>query len=365
MSFVDDTPCQELLKLSVPALMLAVIFGVSGASAQTVIVQSAPMGSALEVTLNGAAVATGTANNSGDAALTMSGRPGETNAQIFIDTCNEAIRVHLVSRGVQPAPSQAGCNRVDVGSVFVIRQITTLVVDISPSPTVHIAQGAAPSAWLREGSIAPSRPTTLAGKPGKDLVVSGGVGFSRFSNSASKACGDASPCDGVNFGVATTLEAQYWITRYIAAHVAYLRPADVTATGSGTNYHFATNIQTRLLTLGAAGGAPMGPARLYGLGGFSHDEATLTTTETINDTTVTIGNVTQTIKGGTQAFAQKTQAWNWFAGGGIEAWANRWIGFYFEIDVVKVKGSPTTGGEGGIDDFATFAVGGARLHLGR
>jgi len=149
MSFVDDTPCQELLKLSVPALMLAVIFGVSGASAQTVIVQSAPMGSALEVTLNGATVATGTANNSGDAVLTVSGRTGETNAQIFIDTCNEAIRVHLVSRGVQPAPSQAGCNRVDVGSVFVIRQITTLVVDISPSPTLPHLPGCGRDQSLR------------------------------------------------------------------------------------------------------------------------------------------------------------------------------------------------------------------------
>jgi hypothetical protein len=365
MSFVDDKPRQEPLTLSVLALLLAATFGSSAASAQTVIVQAAAKGSTLEVTLNGATVATGTVNDFGDAALTMSGRTDEINALIFIDTCPEAIRVHLVSRGVQPVPSQPGCIRTDVGSVFVIRPITTLVVDIGPSPSVHIAQGPPPSAWLREGSIAPSRPTTLAGKPGRDLVLSGGVGFSRFSNSASKACGDASPCDGVNFGVATTLEAQYWIVRYVAAHVAYLRPADVTATGSGTNYHFNTTIQTRLVTLGAAGGAPIGPARLYGLGGFTHHEATLSTTETTNDTTVTIGNVTQTIKGGTQVYAQKTAGWEWFAGGGIEAWANRWIGFYFEINVAKVKGTPTTGGEGGIDDFATFALGGARLHVGR
>lgn len=364
MCVADDRPCLELVKPWLLALALTLSFGLPRASAETVIVQGAPPGSTIELTQNTATVATGTVSNFGDVTLTVA-RTGEANVLLFIDACPGVTRVHMVNRGVQPPPSPAGCNRADAGSVFVVQSITTFVVDMSPSPSVHITQGPAPSAWLREGSSAPSRQTILGGKAGKDLVVSAGAGTSKFSDSAAKACGDASPCSSVNVGLATVFGAEYWITRNIAAHVAYLKPADVTASGSGTAYNFDTRIQARLLTVGAAAGVTLGPTRLYGLGGLNRHEATLTTTETVSDTTVVVDNVTQTIKGGTQSFAVKTSGWNWFAGGGIEAWLNRWLGVYAELDVAKVKGAPTSGGEGGIDDMAMFALGGARLHLGR
>src|SRR5206468_5827846 len=102
----------------------------------------------------------------------------------------------------------------------------------------------------------------------------------------------------------------------------------------------------------------------YGFGGLNRHEATLTTSETIDDATVVIDSVSQTIKGGTQTFAQKTTGWNWVAGGGVEAWLTRWVAIYGELTLATIKGAAVSGGEGGIDDRAAFIAAGVRVRLG-
>jgi len=330
------------------SFMIFATAGLGTAAAQTVIVRSAQAAATIEVTFNGGAPVTGTADSSGDATLTIPTRISEAAVLVHLDDCGNRVRVLLVEAGIQPATPEPGCNRVDIPSVFVMRPVTTFVIDMEgAATTVHLTQGPPPASWVQreEAAIGHKWGTATRG-----LVVSAAAGISSFSNAVSAACGDVQSCKRTNFGSAVAVSAGYWINRYVGAEASYLQPADVDVSGSGDTFQFDSRLATRLAAVVGKAGAPVGPTRLYGFGGMNRHESTLTTTETIS--------------GATQTFARKTTGWNWVAGGGIEAWINRFIAIYTELTLASVKGSPTAGGEGGIDDRATFLVGGVRVRFG-
>jgi hypothetical protein len=189
------------------------------------------------------------------------------------------------------------------------------------------------------------------------LTLSGAIGFSAFSNAADVACGDAASCQKTNLGIALAAGADFWFTRFAAASVAYLRPPDVKVNGTvttgttGTSPTFDSRLHARILMIGGKAGASVGPARIYAIGGINRHEATLTSSETLG--------------GATQSFGQQTRGWNWVLGGGAEGWVRDWAAVYGEFVMPKIQGSPVGGGEGGIDDRATFVIVGARIKLWR
>jgi hypothetical protein len=347
------------------AVALVATAGLRAAAAQTVIVQSAPPGSTIELTMNGGQPVSATADTDGDATLLVPAATSDRLVQMRVDTCGNVVRILLVERGVPPSAPGPGCNRSEIGSVFEMRPVTTFVVDIDgPNASVHLRQGPPPIGWLRRGLVQ-SRRSRPWGTPTRGLVLSAGAGVSSFGNAVDVACGDAQACRGSSYSGAISLGIDYWITRFFAAGVGYVAPGDVTAAGSGAAFNFDSRLETRLLTVAGKGGVPLGPARLYGFAGANRHQATSTTTETIADATVVVDGVTQTLKGGTQTVAQKTQGWAWLVGGGVEGWLTRRVAIYGEFTRAKIKGAPIAGGEGGIDDQATVIVGGARLRLGR
>src|SRR5262245_39374922 len=351
-------------RLPALALLFASTAGVRVATAQTVIVRSAPAAATIELAVDGGRTVTATADRFGDVTLTAPSQGAEIEAQLYVDSCGSLVRV-LLAR-LRPGAPQAGCIRTEIGSVFLVRPITTFVIDMTGTrASAHVTQGPPPRDWIERGEGGEPRARREWGTPQTGLALSGGAGFSTFSKAVNLSCGNVAVCDSGNFGVAFAGSADYWFLRAVAAHAGYLRPADVTTAGSGSSYRFDSRLQTRLLIVGAKVGGPVGPLRLYGLAGFNRHEATATTTQTIDSSTVTVGGVTQTIPGGTQTFAQQTNVWNWVFGGGMEAWVNRWIAFYVDVTVPKIKGKPITGGEGGIDDRAFIVIGGARVHIGR
>jgi len=339
------------VRLSTLVVLLAAIAGARSAAAQTVIVRSAPAGSAIEVSLDGGRAVTATADRFGDATLTVPSQSPERSVHFHVDICGSVVRVLIVSRGLQPAAPESGCTRADIGSVFIMRPITTFVVDVNGlNSTVHVSQGPAPVEWTWRGEGPPKGAGVSWVPPGRGLSVSAGLGFSSFNQAADLACGTAPTCQPHNLGVATTLGADVWVTHAFAAHVSYLRPADVTATGSGDGYKFDSRLTTRLFTVGGKAGVSAGPARIYALGGLNRQQST--------------SNTTQTSGGATQGFGQQTQGWSWMLGGGVEGWLQKWGGLYAEVVVPKIKGSPKGGGEGGIDDRAFLFLAGVRLHIG-
>jgi hypothetical protein len=113
----------------------------------------------------------------------------------------------------------------------------------------------------------------------------------------------------------------------------------------------------------AALGVRARAARIYGLVGTNHHQATLVTSETIPDATITVGETTVTVPGGTQSFEHRTEGWNWLFGGGVEAWATRRLAIFGEMQRAKLKATDIGSAQGGIDDNVTLIVAGVRLRL--
>ena len=131
------------------AALFHLIAAVAAATAQTVIVTKAPAGTPIELGLNGAAVVSGPIGVEGwvtlDTKWAGQRKPGEeTPVTIYVDVCEDSRRVMLVEPGQQPLGSRAGCARRAVPGVYVMRALTTFVVEATDSPSVRLRQSSVP-----------------------------------------------------------------------------------------------------------------------------------------------------------------------------------------------------------------------------
>lgn len=353
--------------------LAAAIYVTAGAgvtTAQTVIVRNAPAGTAIELVLNTDAIGTVKADAKGEATLPVNlpahGGRAETDVNIYVDVCEGIRRVVLVERGLQPpAPEGASCSRKPIPELFALRPMTTLLVDVGgASPTVWLRQGPAPAAWLRDEVEDPDRPAGARRPSPKGLVFFAGGGFTKIRDARKLACGTLEECSGDDFVLAFTGGITYWFTRYLAAEVSYTRPMEVTANADAGNYRFDTAFDTHILSLGGKVGIPIGPVRIYGLGGATYHQATSLTDQTVDERTETIDGVTRTIAGATQSFQLRTDGWAYHFGGGVEGWVKPSWALYVEAGQSALKGKTVDIGEGEIDDRATYVMGGIRVKIG-
>lgn len=352
------------------AAALVITLGTGIATAQTVIVKGAPAGSTIELALNSATIATGKADNQGNATLVMkepaaAQKDASRDVRAFVDACGkETRRVLLVEPGADPPAKGPGCERSEIAGVFVARRTTTFLVDVGgATPMLWLRQGPIPAAWLT--SEAGAGVATVRRNAPTGLVVFGGGGMTQFRDPVVVACGDVQDCDGKTFKQTYAVGAGFWITRFLGVEATYVKPAEVSVTGGGTNFSFDTGFDARLFTIAADGGVPVGPVRFYGKAGATYHRATFTTTETIGAVTITVDDTPQTIPGGTQTSSFETDGWGWLFGGGMEAWASNRVAIYGEVAYTKLKGTDRAGGEAAIDDRATLILFGVRVRLGK
>lgn len=355
----EEASMRHPRRLLVLAVACQVVVGAGVATAQTVMVRNAAPGTTVEVLLNGAEAGTATADASGHATLAVR-QPGspkdEMAASLFVDTCEARRRVHLVERGV-PAPAPAaGCTRQAISGVFVVRPVSTLVVNVAaPRPRL----------LLRQGAFDPDAPPRVWEQSPSGFMVFGGAGLTWLSNATGEACGNVADCQGDGSGLGYMVGAAYWFKPYLGVEAAFVRPAGMSAEGSGNTYRFTSTLETSVATLSGLFGLPVGPIRLYGKGGANQQRSLLTTTQTIDDTTITIDEVTQTIPGATQTLERRTGGWAWQFGGGAEFWPTRFVALFGEFGFTKLKGTDLDEGEGLLDDRAWSLMVGARVRLGR
>jgi hypothetical protein len=348
------------------AAAFTMIAAAGTATAQTLAVRGAPGGATIEFVFNGATISSTTVDpvrNASSAVVLQAsiGKP-ETDVHIYLDQCGTRLRVIFVERGVPPPPQQA-CVRKEIWGWYLARPVTTFVMDLGGSePSVAVRQGPAPREWL--GDVGATPPRTWPSVP-NGLMLSGGGGFSVLGGAVAAECGNVAQCSGSGTGIAYSAGISYWIARFVAAEVGYLKPADVETAGSGSNFRFSGTLDSEILIVGANVGAPVGPVRIYGRGGANYVRATSKSTETIDDATVTVGGVTQTVKGGTQTFSAKTAGWSSYFGGGVEVWLKRALAIYAEGGRFTLKGKPLDGSESQLDDHVTVLGGGVRVHIGR
>ncbi len=359
---------KSTLLFGVTSGVLLATAGAAPAAGQSVIIRNASAGAALQVQLNEEAARSATADTNGDAmfALQMPAHTDETSVRFVVDVCGSQVHVQVISPGVEPAPPRPGCSRNAAREVFIMRPVTTFVVDLDgTSASVHLTQGPAPPSWLGRAQSGQKAHKYFLATPPSALLLFAGAGVPRFSNAVDVACGNVTTCSGGAFTGAVAAGASYWIKKYVGAEITFAKPAQTTATGSGATFRFNSALDSGLMTVAAIAGIPAGPARLYALAGRNYHRATVSTTETINDATVVINDVSQTIKGGSQSFEHKTEGWNWLLGGGVEAWVTKPIAFYLEVQRATLKATEIGAAEGGIDDHATLIMSGIRVRVFR
>ncbi len=352
--------------LGAAALHAGLLWGVS--SAQSVVVTNAPPGSPVELVLNAVTVGRATVDARGQArfSLDLPGRLGkpEIDARVLVDLCPDGRRIVVAEPAVPEAPAGPDCTRREMIGVYVVRRVTTLVVDLTEqSPSVRIRQGPAPREWLataleREG---PPRPPVLAPR---GLALFGGGDLTALQDLGVVHCGNVTTCTPNATRPAATAGLTYWFWRGLGAEVAYVKPARATVAGSEANHRFKTTVDTELVTVAAKVGGAAGRLRLFGSAGLDYHRATTTTTQTIDPSTVAIDEqTTMTIEGGTQVFQARTSGWGWLFGGGVEIWMAPRAAIFAEAGRVRIEGSGA--GELRTRDWLTFLVGGVRVRVGR
>jgi hypothetical protein len=331
------------------AAALNVTVGAAMSAAQTVMLRNAPAGAKVEVLLNGAPVGSGQAGPDGEATIALNTGdtigPGGLDTNIALDACEAVRRVVLTDHAKAAVPPAAGCDRHEISGIFWVRQINTLVFDLSGNaPSLLLIKGK----YVYHAPVPEDQPHVWRPLP-TGLALFGGAGTAKFSNAFGLACGNVSPCTGQDSGLgAYSFGATYWFTRFLAAEGGYIKPRDVIARG-GDTFTFNSTQNTELFTVVGKIGIPAGPVRLYGLAGGNYHQASTNSSETIDLTT--------------QSFALKTRGWGWMFGGGGEVWIWKKVALYSEFDIARLKGSAEGGGEAIMDDHLAVIVGGIKVRL--
>jgi len=328
------------------ALNLTVCVG--AATAQTVIVRNAPPESTVEVVLNDTPVGTAKANEKGDALVSvgMSERlmKTETDAQILVDTCPTLRRVLVIERAVQVPVQDVGCTRRDMGGMFLIKPVSSIVIDVGgPSPTL----------LLRQDKVSLDPPRVWKPSP-TGVVIFGGWGFTKFGDVVPTACGNLSTCSGDQSTTGYTFGAAYWITPWLAGEGAYIKPGNPTAGATADTFKFDSEFDAQVLTVQGKVGLPKGPIRPYGQVGASYHQAKFRTNQTM----------TSQASPNTLSYELRTSGWGLAFGGGMEVWFSSIFGIYGEFGSVAVKGPAKDDAEGSVDDRLTSFLFGARVRLG-
>lgn len=330
---------------------------VAVATAQSVLVRNAEPGTVIEVVVNADTAGKATVDTAREARIATNflgdAAGAQADGRVSVDACADLRRVIISEPGKPMLPEQPGCIRTDVTGIFVVRRASWLVVDLG---------GAAPSVMLLQrpyGSEA-----RIWGRAPGGLVLFGGGTLATFSNAAEAACGDVTPCTDGGYGAGFSAGAAFWVTRYTAAEVTFVRPRKSTVSGSGTTNRFTSDLDAELITIAGQGGIPAGPVRFYGKAGMNYHRAVTTHAQTIDDRTVTVDGAPVTIAGGTQSNAFETRGWGWVFGGGMEAWVTPYFALYGEFGRARLKGDAAEG-EGILDDRLTSYTIGGRLRLWR
>ena len=153
----------------------------------------------------------------------------------------------IVDAGRAPGPAGSGCERAQISGLYWVRPVNTLVVDVG---------GVTPKLLLIKGHYTPPRPTPEGGEAHTwrlaptGMVVYGAPGMASLRDAVTVSCGTVTSCSGKGTRISAAAGATYWITRYLGADVSYIKPAKVTASGSGTGYRFNSALEVTLQALG-------------------------------------------------------------------------------------------------------------------
>ena len=341
------------------AAVLNLIVGAGTVAAQTVMTRNAQPGTVVEVVVNATPVGSGTTDAAGTATITLdlaaaAGKP-QIDADVYVDTCDNKRRVLIVERGQPSSPQAPDCPRRDDLGFFLVRRVSTLVLDLTGTP---------PTIMLRQGDVSFDPADLVAVAPPSGLVLFGGAALAQFANATALACGNVPTCSGKDARFAYTGGLELWFKPFLAVEAAYIKSTKIDVEGSGTGFRFDSSLDPYIVSIAGKVGIPARRARFYGKGGVNYHRAIIETTQTNDERTVTVDDVPQTIPGGTQSFELTTAGWSWLFGGGVEFWIKSSFSIYGEVTRAALKGSALDDEEGEMDERVNLYTVGVRIRIG-
>jgi hypothetical protein len=340
------------------AAALALSAGAGTAAAQTLIVRRVPVGSTVELVVNATQAGSAKPDTAGDVKIPIDlpahTKKNEIDARVYVDTCDLIRRITVAERDFTALPPESGCTRQELTGVFVVRRVSSLLVNVGdPVATMLLRQGSV--------DLRPRGPRRLAPM---GLVVFGGGSLVKYTDAVDFGCTNVPTCSGEDTGPGYTAGLEYWFSRYISAEASYFKPPDLSITGSGDLYRFTSSLEPHLITLAGKIGVPIGPVRLYGRAGFNYHRANSATTQHTDEITVTVGGFTTVTPAFDETVKAKTSGWGWLLGGGMEAWVRPSVAFYVEGGGAGVKGHSDTDETSTIDNRLTMFTAGLRVRIG-
>lgn len=331
------------------AAALTLTLGVGAATAQTVVLRNVPAGSTLDIAVNNGAPESTKSDAGGDVIVPIKmfekATRTEADGQVIVDSCGSTVKVFILERGYTTPPDEAGCSRRDMGGWFVVKPVSSIVIDLG---------GSTPTLLLRQGSYSLAPPRTWDASP-TGFVLFGGGSYNKFSNVRDVACGTVETCSGGDAVFGFTAGVAYWVTPFLAAEASYIRPPEVDVEGSGNNFRFTSTLDPHIFAVVGKVGVPAGPIRPYGHIGGNYHRATFSTTQTMTSGT----------ESAIQSYSVKTGGWSWIFGGGMEAWFSSSFGIYGEVGRAAIKGPAVEENvEGELDDRLTTILFGVRVRIG-
>lgn len=346
---------KSLRPLSLAALTL--FAGTATATAQTLYVRKAPPGSTVNLVVNSTKAGSAQTDANGDVRIPIDLpthlKKQDIDARVFVDTCDAARTVTITERDAAPLPPGDGCTRQEITGVFMVRRVTSIVVNVgSPVATLLLRQG---SYSLRARGPRRSAPTGLVAFAGATMV--------NYADALDFGCTGVPTCSGDDSGFSYTAGAEYWFSKYISAEGGYFKPPDLTIEGSGEGFRFNSFLEPHLFYGAGKIGVPAGPIRFYFKAGFNYHRAESGTTQHTDQFSTTDENGVTTVTPARDVTVNAdTSGWGWLLGGGAEAWVGRRFAIYGEFGGAGIKGDSEIVEQGQIDNrIRTFIFGGRIL----
>ena len=341
---------------------LYVVLGTSLASAQTVILRHAPPGSALELVLEANPVGAAKADAGGTATVTAKSVEGQMDANIWFETCDNDHRVILAKPGA--ALPTTACRRIQIGGLYLVQRVTSIVIDTSATSSLLIRQGPAYANWLIDArpevaKAATETETRTAGSSSASAAASkplpplsgptafGGAGLGTTLHFGEQACGTVTCTwdEPIQYGGGIG----WWFNDYFGAEGQYGYLGKLKVTANESDYQFSTTREGGFLAASGRAGLRKGRFRPFGRAGMSLGRSTLTTT--------------QTMGAGTETLAVRTRGWAPIFGGGLEVWLSPRLGLYVDGQRLGLKGKDDRDSGIEIDDTLLTAKAGVTLRL--
>jgi len=343
------------------------VLGTTLASAQTVVLRHIPPGSTLELVIDAKEAGTAKADAGGNATVETKSvdSRGQIDANIWLETCDDVYRVILVP--ARAAIPTSGCRRTQIGGVYVLQRITSIVIDSTSPSSVMIRQGRPYDSWLTDPRPEAAKPVkeddTLAGaspaasastasKPQTPLIgpiAFGGVGLGTSLDFEDQVCGTVT-CT-YNVPIQFSGGAGWWFNDFFGAEGRYGYLGKITARAQETDYQFSTTRESSYLAASGRAGLHKGRFRPFGRAGMSFGRTTETTTQTMGESKETL--------------AVRARGWAPVFGGGLEVWLSPRLGLFADAQRLGFKSKDERDSPIEINDTLFTAQAGVTVRLRR